>query len=79
MIISVIYKDGNQAESRGMKLKKQLIHCSRVYVQESKTHWGFMAYDHDDKKITDHKFGIDEGVEAYITEHGKTVDVLPRR
>jgi len=45
---------------------------------ESKTHWGFMAYDHDGKMITEHKFAITEGVNAYVMEQGRTVAVLPR-
>jgi hypothetical protein len=78
MIITVRYKEP-MASTMGMKMVAQVIHCQRFYKLESKDYWGFMAYDHDDKKITSHKFRVTEGVEAYVTEGGKTVDVMPRR
>lgn len=78
MIIHVRYVD-RQVEHNEMQMVGQLIDCQRIYPLESKTHWGFMAYDANDILITEHKFAHDENVKAYIMERGKTVDVLPRR
>ena len=77
MIVTVKYTQ-DCAEHEGMAMTGQMIDCQRLYPLESDTHWGFMAYDHDDKLITEHKFPLSDGVKAYVMDNGRTVAVLPR-
>ena len=87
MIIKVAYgKKTEEAMGKGvpalkddMIVSSQIIDCTRIYPMESETHWGFMAYDAQGTLIADHKFDIEDNTKVYITDKGKTVDVLPRR
>ncbi len=79
MIVHVQYDRNKTFEDEEMQAVVQLIECERLYKMESKTHWGFLAYDEDDNLIAQHKFSFKERVKAYIMENGKTVDTLPRR
>lgn len=79
MIIHVQYDKEKTFEDEGMKAVVQLIECKRLYKMESKTHWGFLAYDENDVLVTEHEFSIEEKVKAYIMENGQTIDVLPRK
>lgn len=84
MIIKVIYgkttEDGaGIATSDGMMIVSQIIDCCRIYPMENESQWGFKAYDHDGQMIAQHKFSVDDNTRAYITDRGKTVDVLPQR
>ncbi len=84
MIVKVVYgkktKEGcGIAVADEMMVVSQIIDCARLYPMENETHWGFMAYDENDTLITKHEFDLSDKTKAYITDRGKTVDVLPRK
>ena len=85
MIIQVVYGKktesavGGPAIKDDMMVRSQSIDCARFYHMENEEYWGIMAYDSNDVLVGDFKYGINDGTKVFVTDKGKTVDVLPRR